>query len=329
MFIKSTAPPCLGFSEPQCIDLLMRARWPEGFRCPACGSAAHCRIDSRRLPLFACAACRRQCSLISGTVMERSRVPLRKWFAAIALISSGPINAVALAERIRVTYKTAWLMLHKLRSVMSRHEELDRLTGLIRFNLVKSGPSPMPWVRNLGEQEHPFVIGGSMVGGPDGSVLAIKLMQDTGGDTYQWMITPEGALRFIEKHVDRSDAVIDLHTDSLGRTRVHSLWHIASRIAWELAATHQGVGLKHRQAYLHEYAYRFNRLIREEEADRHLLRLGTVSGAPTQKQLRDKPVPGRPDWDSYRNSHRMMRELKALADEWSKHQRLSVDLLSR
>jgi len=313
MFINRIALRFLDYAEQQCVDLLMRARWPEGFRCPRCGSAEHCRISGRRLPLFACAACRRQCSLISGTVMERSRVPLRKWFTAIALISSGPISAAALAVQIRVTYKTAWLMLHKLRSAMSRHEELDRLAGLIRLNLIKSGPSPLPWVRKLGDQEHPFVIGGSMAGGPDGSVLAIKLMQDTGGDTYQWKITPEGAVRFIDKYVDRGRSFIDLRTDSLGRTRVFSLYKIASDIAWYIASTHRGVSSKHRQAYLHEYAYRFNRLCREEKAEEHLLRLGTVSGAPTQKQLRGKPVPDRPDWDSYRDTHRMIRELKALA----------------
>ena len=303
----------LKVSEQDCANLLMRARWPDGFRCPRCGSRAHYRVSGRRLPLFVCAVCRRQVSLISGTVMERSRVPLQKWFTAIVLISSGPISAVALAEQIRVTYKTAWLMLHKLRSAMSRHEEFERLTGLVRFNLGKLG-TRMPWLScNLGDWEHPFVIGGSMEGSRDGRVTGIKLMQDTGGDTYIFKITPEGALRFIDKYVDLNRAVIDLHTDSTGRTLVFPLWNIADSIACRIGATHRGVSTKHMQSYLHEHAYRFNRTCSGHSAARHLLELGAASGAPTQKQLRDRPVPGRPDWDSWRNAFRMVRELQALA----------------
>ena len=228
-----------------------------------------------------------------------------------------PLNgerwAGPLADQIRVTYKTAWLMLHKLRSAMSRHEELDRLTGLVRLDLGISGPRPLPWVRKLGDREHPFVIGGSMEGGPDGRVLSIKLMQDTGGDTYRWRITPHGALRFIEKYVDSSRAEIDLRTDSLGRTRVFSLYKITIYIDRAMGSTHQGVGAKHRQAYLNEYAYRFNRSSRGQTAERHLLHLAAAVGAPTQKQLKNRPVPDRPDWDTYRDTHRMIAEFKKLA----------------
>jgi len=303
----------LQYSEQECVNLLMQARWPDGFRCPACGGAKHYRLSGRRLPLFACAACHRQCSLISGTVMERSRVPLRKWFTAIALISLRPISAVALAERISVTYKTAWLMLHKLRSAMTRHEDFDKLTGLIRLELGISGTRIPPFSRKLDDRIHPFVIGGSMEGGRDGCVLSIKLMQDTGGDTYRNKITPQGALRFIDKHVDRRDATIDLHTDSFGRTLVVSLKKIAWSIESHIASTHRGVGAKYRQFYLNEHAYRYNRLRRELAAPRHLLHLAAAFGAPTRKELKSRPKPGRPDWDTYRNTHRMLAEFKALA----------------
>ena len=313
MLWNKTALRFLQYSEQECAELLMQARWPDGFRCPTCGSAAHYRVSGRRLPLFACAVCRRQCSLISGTVMERSRVPLQKWFTAIALISCNPISAAALAEQIRVTYKTAWLMLHKLRSAMSRHEDHDRLTGLVRLDLGRSGPMPLPWVRRLGDREHTFVIGGSMEGGPDGRVLGIKLMQDTGGDTYRWKITPQGALRFIEKYVDKSQASIDLRTDSLGRTLVFSLKKLTWSIISDIAFTHRGVSSKHRQFYLDEHAYRYNCSSRGQLTEQHLLHLAAASGAPTQKQLRNRPVPGRPDWDTYRDTHRMIAEFKALA----------------
>ena len=55
-------------TEAQCEAALEQARWPEGFRCPHCGQAAHyvLRVGARKS--FQCRACRRQTSLIAGTL---------------------------------------------------------------------------------------------------------------------------------------------------------------------------------------------------------------------------------------------------------------------
>jgi len=57
-------------TEVQCEAALERARWPEGFRCPHCGQAAHyvLRVGARKS--FQCCACRRQTSLIAGTLFQ-------------------------------------------------------------------------------------------------------------------------------------------------------------------------------------------------------------------------------------------------------------------
>ena len=63
-------------TEAQCAAALEQARWPQGFHCPRCGGAACSRVHGRIHALFQCQACRHQTSLIAGTVMQGSKLPL-------------------------------------------------------------------------------------------------------------------------------------------------------------------------------------------------------------------------------------------------------------
>ena len=120
-------------TELSCIPLLYQLKWPTGFICPRCQHSHAYKIQTRRLPLFECCACRHQTSLIAGTIMERSRTPLHKWFTALWLVSRSDIgiHAVRLSSIIQVTYKTAWLMLHKIRVTMGRADSLRPLSGKV------------------------------------------------------------------------------------------------------------------------------------------------------------------------------------------------------
>ncbi len=69
-------------SEQDCRRYLVGLRWPDGFRCPACGHDEH--WVSRR-GVFICAACRSQTSAVKGTLFERSQLPLLEWFRAMWL----------------------------------------------------------------------------------------------------------------------------------------------------------------------------------------------------------------------------------------------------
>ncbi len=102
-------------SEQACIDYLYATKWKHEPVCPYCGSIRiyHFTDGSRNK----CSSCRKQFSIRTGTVFERSRIPLQKWFIAIWLVSSKhkKITSAALARQIGVTQKTAWNMLNKLR----------------------------------------------------------------------------------------------------------------------------------------------------------------------------------------------------------------------
>ncbi len=64
-------------TEEQCTAALAALRWPEGFRCPRCASAAHYVVGHGARKLFQCQACRHQTSLTAGRLMDSTKLPLR------------------------------------------------------------------------------------------------------------------------------------------------------------------------------------------------------------------------------------------------------------
>ena len=90
--------------------------WPSGRHCPRCGStrtheASHAKMRYR------CTDCRSYFSAKTGTVLEGSRIPFRKWVFAIYLETTSlkGVSSMKLHRDLKVTQKTAWFMLHRLR----------------------------------------------------------------------------------------------------------------------------------------------------------------------------------------------------------------------
>lgn len=103
---------------------LERLRWPDGPVCPHCGNEGGWKIESkRRQGLYKCAAyaCGAQFTVTVKTVFERSKIPLTKWLMAVHLMcaSKKGVSAHQISRTLGVTYKTAWLMTHRIRLAMS------------------------------------------------------------------------------------------------------------------------------------------------------------------------------------------------------------------
>lgn len=120
-------------NENKAREYLEAQRWPDGPYCPHCGSVGNLhRLEgvSHRPGLYQCNACRQHFTVTVGTVFERSHVPLCKWLLACHLMSSSKkgISAHQLHRILRVTYKTAWFMAHRLREAM-RGTGTDQMGG--------------------------------------------------------------------------------------------------------------------------------------------------------------------------------------------------------
>src|SRR5258708_1054625 len=106
-------------------EALEACRWPNGPVCPHCGSFERIVLvggekHSHRPGLYYCNGCKGQFTVTVGSVFERSKVPLTKWWMAAHMMNCGKngVSAHEIHRSIGVTYKTAWFMMHRLREAM-------------------------------------------------------------------------------------------------------------------------------------------------------------------------------------------------------------------
>jgi transposase-like protein len=262
-------------TDEQCRAYLLRARWPDGFRCSACG---HERAWAHKARLiYECAACGKQHSLLAGTIFEQTKTGLSRWFLAIYLVTSskGGISAMELKRQMGFgSYQTAWSWLHKIRKAMVRPEreplservEADEtyLGGPGRANRVavpaarsrspaRSRPaaakpgaaawdgSDWPWCRT----PRPKAWRASSAA----TSPARRPSRPTAGPATSGL----GAAGYAHeplKLATRSDAVLRLPA-------IHLVFGLAKR--WLLGTHHGAISQKHLPAYLDEFVFRFNR----------------------------------------------------------------------
>ena len=120
--------------DAACLEYVEGLRWPEGFVCVGCGGLGGVWRASRGR--LVCPHCRRQTSVLAGTVFHRTRSPLRLWFLAAWELTSQKYGANALGlQRVLGlgSYKTAWVWLHKLRRAMVRPDR-DQLSGVVQVD---------------------------------------------------------------------------------------------------------------------------------------------------------------------------------------------------
>lgn len=145
-------------TEVQCEAALVKSRWPQGYCCPRCdGKRAALTHNGRRL--WECLGCGYQCSSIAGTIMEATKLPLTKWFLAMFLLtqSKNAIAALELMRQLGVTYKTAWLMKHKLLEVMAQREAPRVLSGRVEVDDAYLGGERQGKAGRGSENKVPFV----------------------------------------------------------------------------------------------------------------------------------------------------------------------------
>jgi len=95
-----------------------RLLWPDGVHCPRCSSTRVGKLEgaSTRLGTYKCYGCRRAFSILHGTVMSSSHVPVHKWLQAIYLTEGGikPMRPHHLQRILNVTSKTASSMMRRI-----------------------------------------------------------------------------------------------------------------------------------------------------------------------------------------------------------------------
>lgn len=106
--------------------------WPKGTKCPTCEGSE--RITARKDGFYRCNACKEDFTVRTGTIFERSHVPLHKWLYAIYLLvtSRKGISSLQLSKEIGITQKSAWFVLQRLREACGN--DLTVLRGVVEID---------------------------------------------------------------------------------------------------------------------------------------------------------------------------------------------------
>ncbi len=184
-------------TQTACIVYLENIRWPETPTCPHCHSDHVARkAEKGRIGRWNCHACHSSYNVLSGTIFEKTKVDLRKWFLAINLMLNAKksLSSYQLARDIKTTHPTALYMQHRIRAAMADQDTI--LQGIIEADETYVGGKPRrtntkddhtPHPPGRGTKKTP-VIGVVERGG---SVVA-KVATDLSG---------KGIVKFLKKHV--------------------------------------------------------------------------------------------------------------------------------
>lgn len=245
---------------------------PVGPTCPVCKSGE--RITARKAGYYRCNACQEDFTVRTGTVMERSHIPLHKWLYAMYLLVTARkgISSLQLAKEIGVTQKTAWFLLHRLREACGGRN-LTKLKGIIEIDECFVGGL------EGNKHENKKLHAG---GGPVGKT-AVLGMRERGGRTLarpsQQMTFDEihgsihanieaGSQLYTDDHAifDGLDGLFYRH-DTINHTigeyargaahtnSIESVWAVLKR---GLMGVYHQVSVKHLARYIDEFTFRLN-----------------------------------------------------------------------
>jgi transposase-like protein len=259
----------LNFStEESCRKYLFNLRWPDGFRCPACGNANAWALAHG---LFKCRNCSRKTSVIAGTVFEGTRKPLVKWFRMIWWVAGQKNGASALGLQRMLglgSYETAWTWLHKLRRAMVRPKQ-DKLMGIVQVDETFIGGAKSG-KRGRGAEGKALVLIIAQEKGKGTGRIRLRRIEDASAasleaaikETVQpgTLIKTDGWAGYNGIKVLGYTHKVIRKTADVGDNLLPLCHREASLIKRWLIGTHQGaVSHEHLGYYLDEYTFRFNR----------------------------------------------------------------------
>ncbi len=252
-------------SEEQCREYLAGLRWPDGFQCSKCGGADYWVIDSGRM---LCRGCRKQVSVLAGTIFHGTHLSLATWFRAMWYVTSqkGGVSALGLQRVLGLgSYRTAWAMLHKLRAAMVRPGR-EQLNGTVEVDEAFWGAAEQGVYGRLTITKALIIVAAEEDGAGIGRIRMQRIPDMTRASLHG----------FIGRSIERGSTVrtdgwsaylglegythlpeIQKQTGDHLLPRVHRVVSLFKR--WVLG-THQGaISHQHLDSYLDEFTFRFNR----------------------------------------------------------------------
>jgi len=263
------------FSNPgNCLEYLVARRWPKGVVCPTCGSANVSFNASRRIWQCSTHHAKRQFSFKASTIFEDSAIGLDKWLTAIWMLTNckNGISSYEVAHDLRVTQKTAWFMMHRIRLALQDKDggklggevEVDEtfIGGLSRNMHVSKrrakiiGTGGRDKVAVLGILKRGGKVRTSVVADLTRQTLRGKVLENVsaGSQVFSdaWVGYNDLNAEYVHNVIDHAKAyaIENVHTNGL-----ENYWSLLKR---GIKGTYVSVEPFHLFRYLDEQAFRFN-----------------------------------------------------------------------
>lgn len=245
--------------------------WPNGVTCPTCKKGE--RITTRKGGYYRCNACQLDFTVRTGTIFERSHIPLHKWVYAMYLMVTARkgISSLQLAKEIGIGQKAAWFMLHRLREACGK--DIEKLRGIIEVDETfiggresnkhenkklkqgrgSVGKTPVLGMRERGGNTKAFVLDGSDLGTIQQCLFDnIEIGSTIYSDEHPSYSGLDG---LFFKHSAVNHSAGHFARGPVNTNSIESVWAVMKR---GVNGVYHHISKKHTERYVDEFTFRLN-----------------------------------------------------------------------